>query len=205
MARQDEHTDTYIAKAADFAKPILIHIRKLMHDVCPDVEEAKKWGFIGFLYKGEILCTLAAFKNYCAFGFWKQSLLKDEDNIFQKAEASAGSIGHIKSLKDLPKDAILKKYIKAAMKLNEEGIKVPKPKPSVKEKKELEVPAYFIKELKKNKAAEKVFNDFSYSYKKEYIQWFEEAKTEATRDKRTAQALEWIAIGKGRNWKYEKP
>ena len=89
------------------------------------------------------------------------------------------------------------------MKLNEAGVKITRPKPTEKDKKELKTPDYLTKELKKNKQAEKVFNDFSYSNKKEYIDWFEEAKTDATRDKRLAQAIEWIAEGKSRNWKYK--
>ena len=127
-----------------------------------------------------------------------------KNNIFKKEEASAGSLGQIKSLKDLPSDGILKKYIKSAMKLNDEGIKVARPKPVEKDKKELIIPAYVTRALKANKIAEKAFNDFSYSHKKEYIQWFEDAKTDVTRDKRMAQAIEWITEGKSRNWKYAK-
>jgi len=204
MIKTDERIDAYISKAADFAKPILIHLRELMHKVCPDVEESWKWSFPVFLYKGDMMCTMAAFKNHCAFGFWKQSLIADENNIFKKEEASAGSLGQIKSLKDLPSDGILKKYIKSAMKLNDEGIKVARPKPVEKDKKELIIPAYVTRALKANKIAEKAFNDFSYSHKKEYIQWFEDAKTDVTRDKRMAQAIEWITEGKSRNWKYAK-
>lgn len=204
MGKKDERVDAYIAKAADFAKPILTHLRTLMHTACPDVEETWKWSFPNFMYKGAILCNMAAFKEHCAFGFWKASLLNDTDGLFSpKERVGMGHLGKIQSLKDLPKDAVLKKYIKAAMKLNDDGVKLPaRNKPTDKEKQALVVPDYFVKALKKNKKAEKAFNDFSYSHKKEYIQWFEEAKTAATRDKRIAQALEWMAEGKSRNWKY---
>ncbi len=206
MSKKDPRVDAYIAKVADFAKPVMIHLRELIHAACPDVEEAWKWSFPCFMYKGAMLCNMAAFKEHCAFGFWKASLMPDPDNILSVSErASMGNLRKITSLKDLPKDAILKKYIKAAAKLNEDGIKAPaRKKPTEKEKSAFGNPAYFIKALKKNKVAERVFNEFSYSNKKEYIQWFEEAKTDATRDKRIEQALEWIAEGKRRNWKYEK-
>jgi uncharacterized protein YdeI (YjbR/CyaY-like superfamily) len=148
---------------------------------------------------------MAAFKEHAVFGFWKASLMTDTDNVLTiKDRESMGHLGKLQSLKDLPKDTVLKKYIKAAMKLNEDGIKLPpKSKPTEKEKKELKVPDYFTKELKKNKSAATVFNDFSYSNRKEYIEWFEEAKTDETRAKRIAQALEWIAEGKSRHWKYK--
>ena len=204
MAKTDARTDAYIARSADFAKPILNHLRELIHTTCPDVEETWKWSFPHFMYKGEILCSMAAFKEHCSFGFWKASLIQDTDNILDiKDRDGMGHIGKIYSLKDLPKDASLKKYIKAAMKLNEQGVKLPpRAKASEKEKKELVIPDYFTKVLKKNTTAGEVFDAFSYTNKKEYIQWFEDAKTDATRDKRIAQAIEWIAEGKSRNWKY---
>lgn len=204
MAKKDPRVDAYIAKAAAFAQPILNHLRELMHSACPDVEETWKWSFPCFMYKGAMLCNMAAFKEHCSFGFWKASLLADTDGIFPATgKVGMGHLGRLESLKDLPKDAILKKYIKAAMKLNEEGIKVAaRAKPTEKEKQALVVPDYFTKALKKNKKAEKVFNEFPYSHKKEYVRWFEEAKTDVTRDKRIEQALEWIAEGKDHNWKY---
>jgi len=204
MAKHDARIDAYIEKAADFAKPILTHLRELVHSACPDVEETWKWSFPVFSYNGAILCTMAAFKEHCSFGFWKASLLADVDNIFPvSGKDGMGHLGKITTLKDLPKDTILKKYIKAAMKLNDEGVKLPpRAKATEKEKKELQTPDYFVNELKKNKNAAKLFDAFSYSHKKEYIQWFEEAKTEPTRNKRIAQAIAWIAEGKSRNWKY---
>ena len=205
MPQYDPRIDAYIDKAAEFAKPILTHLRDLVHATCPDVEETWKWSFPIFMYRGAIMCNMAAFKEHAVFGFWKASLMADTDNVLTiKDRESMGHLGKLQSVRDLPKDTVLKKYIKAAMKLNEDGIKLPpKSKPTEKEKKELKMPDYFTKELKKNKSAAKVFSDFSYSNKKEYIEWFEEAKTDETRTKRITQALEWIAEGKSRNWKYK--
>jgi len=205
MGKRDTRVDTYVEGAQDFAKPILIHLRELMHITCPDVEETWKWSFPIFMYRGAILCNMAAFKQHCSFGFWKASIMQDSDNILTVGDkAGMGHLGKIESLKDLPKDAVLKKYIKEAMKLNEEGVKLPpRNKVSEKEKKELEVPDYFIKELKKNTTAKKIFDAFSYSHKKEYIEWMEEAKTVVTRNKRMAQTIEWLTEGKSRNWKYK--
>lgn len=205
MSKYDPRVDAYIEKSADFAKPILTHLRELIHATCPDVEETWKWSFPNFMYRGALMCNIAGFKEHCAFGFWKASLMTDADQLPENRDKEGmGHLGKLYSLKDLPKDSILKKYIKEAMKLNDEGVKLPARKTATdKEKKELQTPEYFAKALKKNKAAEKVFAGFSYTNRKEYIIWLEEAKTEATRDKRLAQAIEWIAEGKSRNWKYQ--
>lgn len=205
MGKHDPRVDAYIEKSADFAKPILNHLRQLIHTTCPDVEETWKWSFPNFDYHGSTMLNMAAFKAHCSFGFWKAALLPDPDNILQIADRAAmGQLGKIASLKDLPKDAVLKKYIKAAMKLNEEGVKKPAAsKVTAEEKEALKTPDDFAALLKKNKAAEKVFNDFSYSNKKEYITWIEDAKTTATRTKRLTEAIEWISEGKTRLWKYK--
>lgn len=203
MNKRDPRIDSYIAKSQPFAKPILEHLRDLVHKACPEVEETIKWSFPHFDYKG-MMCSMAAFKQHCAFGFWKASLMK-EKKLMQnaKSESAMGHLGKITSLKDLPKDKILLSYIKEAKKLNDEDIKLPS-KNSVKTKKEIVVPEYFIKALKKNNSAFKTFENFSPSHKKEYVEWITEAKTDETKNKRIAAAIEWLAEGKPRNWKYMK-
>ncbi len=203
MRNKDKKVDAYIAKSAEFAKPILIHLRELVHKACPDVEEKMKWSFPNFDYKG-VMCSVAAFKQHCAFGFWKASLMHDPDKILTVTDRnSMGHFDRITSLKDLPSDKILLAYIKQAAEHNEMGIKRPV-KVTPKGSKTIETPDYLAKALKKNKTARDVFENFAYSHRKEYIQWMDEAKTGETRDKRIAQAIEWISEGKGRNWKYEK-
>ncbi len=200
---KNKQVDAYIAKSAEFAKPILIHLRELVHQACPEAEEVIKWGFPNFDYKG-VMCNMAAFKQHCAFGFWKASLMKDPKKILAITEQnSMGHFDRITSLKDLPSDKIMLGFIKQAVELNEKNIKRPV-KTIPKGTKTIATPDYLQKALKKNKKANDIFENFAYSHRKEYIQWFEEAKTEETRNKRIAQAIEWIAEGKGRNWKYGK-
>lgn len=205
MGKKDTRVDAYIAKSKDFAKPILNHLREVVHRACPDVEETMKWSFPHFDYKGEMMFSMAAFKEHMAMGFWKGSIMKDPDKILDKdREQAMGHFGRITAMKDLPSDKILTKYIKEAMRLNDEGIKLPvKKKASEKEKKEFVVPDYFLKALSKNKAAKKVFDGFSYSKKKDYVEWLTEAKTDETRNKRMATSLEWLSEGKPRHWKYQ--
>jgi uncharacterized protein YdeI (YjbR/CyaY-like superfamily) len=192
--------DNYITKSQPFAQPILTYLRELVHQVCPLVEEKIKWGMPFFDYKGEMLCNMAAFKQHCSFGFWKAQLMSDKTLLYNaQTETAMGHLGKITSLKDLPSKSKLTAYIKEAMQLNEAGIKVKKPK---KETVVLPTPTILQKALTLHKAANKVWNNFSPSHKKEYIQWIVEAKTETTQQKRIAQAIEWMAEGKHRNWKY---
>jgi len=195
--------DAYIENAADFAKPILKHLRQLIHKACPDVEETWKWSFPNFDHKG-IFCSMAAFKNHCAFNFWKASLMSDPEGILHVKDKNAmGNFDKITSLKDLPSDKIMLAYLKEAVKLNEENIKKPI-KPKAASTQVVETPQILLTALQKNKKAHEAFAAFSASHKKEYIEWILEAKTEATQNKRVETAVEWMAEGKHRNWKYEK-
>src|ERR1700722_11083239 len=202
MPTKDKKVDAYIAKAQPFAQPILKHIRELVHKACPGVEEKIKWSFPVFDYNG-IMCNMAGFKEHCSFGFWKQKLMKDPNKIFGIKE-SMGNLGKITSLKDLPSDKIMLAYIKEAASLNKEGVKLPPRVKKVLDGKSLVVPDYFKKALSKNAKANKVFEAFSPSQKKEYIDWLTDAKTEETRNSRMVLAVEWISEGKIRNWKYVK-
>jgi uncharacterized protein YdeI (YjbR/CyaY-like superfamily) len=198
MGKRDPWVDTYIAKSADFAKPILEYIREVVHSACPDVEETKKWSFPNFQYKG-MLCSMASFKEHCSFGFWKSDLVLKGDS---KAQEAMGQFGRLTKISDLPSKKVLAGYIKEAMKLNDEGVKSPA-RTKTKEPKELVVPEVLLDALRKNKAAQKTFENFSTSHKREYAEWITEAKTEATRNKRLETAIEWLAEGKSRHWKYQ--
>src|SRR5581483_5938584 len=200
MGKKDKHVDAYIAKSAEFAQPILRELREIVHEGCPEVEEALKWRFPAFMYKG-MLCGMAAFKQHCAFGFWKGSLIiRGEEN---NANAM-GQFGRITSMKDLPQRRVLLAYIRKAKQLNDEGVKSPTRSKPRGEKKELAVPAYFTTALKKNKKALANFDAFSYSKRKDYVEWLTEAKTDETRKRRLQTSVEWLAQGKSRNWKYER-
>jgi uncharacterized protein YdeI (YjbR/CyaY-like superfamily) len=195
MGKTDPRIDQYIAKSADFAKPILTHIRRVVHDACPDVVETMKWSSPHFGYKG-MMCGMAAFKSHCAFGFWKAALVLDNP----AADEGMGSFGKITSIKDLPAEKKLAAYIKKAAKLNDDGVKVARG--AAARKKPIKMPADFAGALKKNKPAQRTFDAFSPSHKREYLEWITEAKTDATRHRRMATAIDWLAEGKPRNWKY---
>lgn len=196
MGTRDPRIDAYIAKSADFAKPILTWLRATVHTACPAVEETMKWSSPHFMYEG-MLCGMAAFKSHCAFGFWKASLILENE----RNKEAMGHFGRITSLDDLPPRKVLIGYIKKAMELNEKGIKAPTrtkraPKP------EAAVPKDMAGALAKNKKARAAFDNFSKSHRREYVEWITEAKTEATRERRLETAIGWMAEGKSRNWKY---
>ncbi len=199
MPEFDKRIDAYIEKSRDFARPILEHLRKLVHKTCPDVKESLKWSMPAFEHKG-ILCGFAAFKEHVKFMFWKEALLKTGELSGNKAMLEG--LARIASVKDLPKDKELVPLIQQAMELNEKGVNVPR---TMSPKGEIVVPKELTSALSKNKIAKAAFDKFSPSHRREYSEWIAEAKTDATRDKRIATAIEWLSEGKSRNWKYERP
>jgi uncharacterized protein YdeI (YjbR/CyaY-like superfamily) len=199
--------DAYLAKAQPFAQPILAHLRKLVHEACPEVEETIKWSRPFFEYRGAILCNMSAFKQHCSFGFWGEEI----GAVLRGAKAlrgdAMGSLGRIVCVSDLPSDKLMLDWIRQATGLVANGqytspiaarrkvVKAPRQEP--------EIPPEFASALKRNKNAAAVFAAFSPSCKREYVEWIADAKRPETRDKRIATALEWIAEGKQRNWKYQ--
>jgi len=199
MANRDPRVDAYIKKAPPFAQPLLTHIRKVVHAAVPEVVETMKWSTPHFDYKG-MFCGVAAFKEHVAFGFWKSALLKE--HLPGPGMSAAGQFGKIESLKDLPSDKELTRIIKIARQLNDDDVKAPPmrkgPRPALK------TPADLTSALSKNKKARATFDGFPPGQKREYVAWVVEAKQAATREKRIKTAVEWMAEGKIRNWKYAK-
>jgi len=198
MARRDPRVDSYIARAAPFARPILEHLRELVHRGDPAITETIKWGMPSFEHGG-IVCHMAAFKAHVAFGFWRGDLV----GATGKEKEAMGQFGRIVTLDDLPADRTVVALVKKAAALNEQGVpKATKPK---RPKPELPVPEDLAAALGKNAKARTTFEGFPPSHRREYVEWITEAKTDATRARRVATTLEWLAEGKPRNWKYRKP
>lgn len=199
MAQRDQRVDDYIAKAQPFARPILTRLRATVHEACPGVAETIKWRMPSFEYRG-MLCHMAAFKQHCVFGFWKGEQLLGASS--RNAEAM-GDFGRLTSVDDLPSRARLKDLVNQAMRLNEAGV-TRTPRRTAAKKKTVRVPADLRAALSRNRRAAEHFAAFPPSHRREYIEWITEAKAEATRARRLATAMEWLADGKSRNWKYMK-
>jgi uncharacterized protein YdeI (YjbR/CyaY-like superfamily) len=199
--KRDPRIDAYIEKSADFAKPILKHLRAVVHSACPQVEETMKWSMPHFDYKGAMMCSMAAFKQHCSFGFWRGALIvKDQDN---KDTEAMGQFGRITSIKDLPSKRTIAAYIKIAMKLTDSGVKSPM-REKRQPRKPLPMPKDFAAAIKRDKRSQATFEAFSPSNKRDYIEWITDAKTDETRERRIETAVEWLAEGKARHWKYQK-
>jgi hypothetical protein len=197
MATKDPRIDTYIAKAAPFAKPILTYLRQAVHAGCPNVEETMKWSFPHFDYKG-VMCGMAAFTGHCTFGFWKGALLTGH-GLTPADENAMGQFGRIGSLEDLPRQTALVALVKAAAKLNDDGVRLVR---TATKKPPLRTPGDLMTAIRRNQKALATFNGFSPSHKREYVEWVTEAKTDQTRTRRIQAAVVLMTEGKARHWKY---
>lgn len=198
----DPRVDAYINKSAAFAQPILTHLRELVHKAVPDIEESIKWSMPFFTYKGQMFGNLAAFKQHCSFGLFGSAMKAYLEEQGTAKNGNMGSMGKITTLKDLPPNKTLNAYCKQAAAFIDAGSKT-MTRPKKAEKPAPEIPTELTAALKKNKAAAKVFAAFSPSAQREYAEWITEAKRAETKEKRVVQAVEWIAEGKQRNWKYQ--
>ncbi len=194
----DPRVDAYIEKAAPFAHPVLRLWRELVHAQCPGVEETIKWGFPHFLWQGRILTSMAAFKAHASIGFWQGEAVTGAE----ERREGMGELGKLTAVSDLPPKNELKAMLRRAQALIEQGAKprravrpAPRPVP--------ELPPALVQALAGQPAAQAFFEGLAPSHRREYIEWIAEAKREETRDKRIAQAVEWLGEGKRRNWKYE--
>ena len=198
--KHDERVDAYIERQAEFARPILQHLRAGVHAACPKAEETLKWSAPAFMYKGEILAMMAGFKQHTAFNFWRGTQVTGDTGVQEKA---MGQFGRMASLDDVPDADTFAALVRKAMSLTDAGVKPPQ-----KKKAEAKAPAATPEDLRTaldaNPAAAATFDGFSPSCRREYVEWVTEAKRPETRAKRIAQAVEWMAEGTNRNLKYEK-
>lgn len=201
MPERDKRIDAEIACAPAFARPILERVRAQVHKACPEAEETLKWGMPHFTYRGSILLGMGSFKAHVAMGFWLGHLIVD-----RTSEAGMGQFGRLTSVKDLPSDRLMTRYVRKAMELIEAGVKNPtrSPEARARHKPPPKVPAFLQAAFRGDSRAAAGFAGLPPGKRREYIEWLAEARTEATREKRLSQALEWMAEGKGRNWKYER-
>jgi hypothetical protein len=196
--------DAYIAKSAPFARPILARVRALMHKACPKIQETIKWGVPHFECEG-IVGNMAAFKQHAAFGFWSRKLLKaelgkDAAKMFPSRQDSSMGGRKLRSLDDMPSEALILKTIKAAVALNMSGVR---PSREQKRKPPPKTPPYLAAMLARNAKARATYERFTPAQRREYVDWLRDAKQDATRERRLATTVAWLAEGKQRNWKYQ--
>jgi uncharacterized protein YdeI (YjbR/CyaY-like superfamily) len=170
-----------------------------VHEACPQVQESIKWGAPSFGHAGGILCGMAAFKRHVSFGFWKHALVMGED----AEREGMGSFGKMTSMSDVPSKETMTLLIHKAMRLNEQGVKTPATRKTAGPRAPLEMPEDLVAALSRNRKAKATFDAFSPGARREYVEWVAEARRDETRQRRIAQAVEWLEEGKQRNWKYQ--
>lgn len=196
MPKTDPRVDDYIARQAEFARPILTEIRNRMHAIAPGIEETIKWGAPFFVHAGRPLANMAAFKGHASFGFWQR-----KEMGLSNEEEGMGQFGRLTSVADLPEEPAFADLVRQAMALAEAGGKPAAPRRTVKP--EPEVPDALADALARDEKASSTFDRFPPGARREYCEWVAEAKRPETRDKRVAQTIAWLREGKRRNWKYE--
>lgn len=199
MGKEDPRVDAYIENAEPFARPVLEHLRRVIHRACPDVTETIKWGMPAFDYEGP-LAHFAAFKTHAVLSLWKGKLLFGDGPTPGGGEEAMGQFGRIRRVSDLPAERTLISLIRRAAALNQTGVRLHRsnPRPAMR------TPPFLMDALAKDQRALATYNGFSAAQRREYIEWVTAAKTEATRNRRVATAVEWMSEGKQRNWKYRK-
>lgn len=190
---QDTRIDAYVAKAEPFARPVLEHVRHLVHASVPEVTETMKWSMPFFELGGRRLAMMASFKAHVGLGIFDGTPMGSGEGM--------GQFGKITAISDLPPDGELGKRLKAAAALITNGsapktIK-PVPKPA------LDMPDDLAAALAANPAADAAFTAFPPGARRDYIEWVVTAKQPATRATRIATTVAQCAEGKKRNWKYE--
>jgi uncharacterized protein YdeI (YjbR/CyaY-like superfamily) len=194
---RDPRVDAYIAKSQPFARPILENLRERVHAVLPEVEEAMKWSMPAYTLSGKIVLVTSAFKGHAALNFWRGQEIGDG----QPKAGAMWQFGRLTSVSDLPPDHEIDELIREAAALvrtaraPRKTKHAPKPPP--------EMHPGFQTALGKAPRAKATFEAFPPSCRREYLEWIGEAKRDETRQKRIATAIEWLAEGKRRNWKYE--
>lgn len=191
---RDPRVDAYLERKAAFACPILAELRERVHAACPAAEETIRWGMPFFIYKGRPLANMAAFKEHASFGFWSGT------SVTGVAREGMGSLGKLRVLADLPDADSFAGLVARAMALIDQGAKPPR---TGKSRASATIPADLAAALAERDGAPARFAAFPPSAQRDYVEWIEEAKRPATRARRIAEAAQWIADGKRRNWKYE--
>lgn len=201
----DPRVDAYIARQAGFARPILTHLRALVHAACPEAGEAIKWSMPFFTIAGRNLCNMAGFKAHVAFGFWENAAAKDASAVGDAGGGTSamGQFGRLTSLSDLPDDATMTTLIAQAADRARSRAAAPSsaPRPA---RAPLPMPPELEAAIANNPDAAVHWAAFTPGKIRDYAEWIGEAKRPETRDKRIAEAVGWIAEGKDRNWKYRR-
>lgn len=208
MPTTDPRVDAYIAEAREFARPILRHLRAIVHEAYPETIETMKWRFPHFEHPRGIVCSMAAFKAHCVFGFARPEIGERLAAHWNGKTTSAWQLGRIESVDELPPKRVLADLVRAAVRLAEAGPSPRRP-PRVARRSdrvaEETPPEDLAAALAAAPAAREGFAAMSPGHRREYVAWIAGAKRPETRERRIAQAVEQLSRKRSLHWKYERP
>ena len=120
--------DEKIKELGDWRGETLAHLRQLIHDADPDIEEEWKWRGVPVWSHGGIVCTGETYKNAVKLTFAKGAALPDPSGLF-----NASLDGNVRRAIDIHEgdklnEAALKDLIRAAVALNLKAKSQPKPR-----------------------------------------------------------------------------
>ena len=188
--------DDYIADAGNW-KDELMRLRDIL--LSTELEEEVKWGGPCYTYGGKNVVGMAGFKSYFGLWFHQGALLKDKKKMLinaQEGRTKALRQWRMQNAKDI-KTAIIKSYVKEAIKLAKEGKQIVPAR-----KKPLVVPPELKKALQSNKKAGETFKNMRLGLQREYAEYIANAKREDTKQRRIDKILPMIKSGAGLHDKY---
>ena len=159
------------------------------------LNEELKWGCPCYTYNKKNIVLIHDFKEYCAFLFFKGSLLKDTNKILIQQTKNVQAARQIRftNLKEIVKqEKILKAYIYEAIEIEKAGLKV-----KLKKAAEFEMPEEFQTKLNKTPALKKAFYALTPGRQRGYLLYFSSAKQTKTREERIKKYEKQILKGKG--------
>jgi uncharacterized protein YdeI (YjbR/CyaY-like superfamily) len=192
MNSTNPKVDFYFRKAKLW-RDELAKLRTIVLD-CPLTEELK-WGNPCYTIQKSNIVLIHAFKEYCAFLFFKGALMKDARGILiqqTKNVQSARQIRFTNVREIVDMETILKAYINEAIEVEKSGLKV-----DYKKTTEFDIPEEFQHKLDENPALKTAFKALTPGRQRAYLLYFSAPKQSKTRVSRVEKYMQQILSGKG--------
>jgi len=184
--------DFYFSKAKKWQNE-LEQLRTIALD-CGLTEELK-WGCPCYTFEKSNIVLIHAFKEYCAFLFFKGALLNDSNGMLiqQTKNVQAARQVRFTNVREIAKvEKIVKAYIYEAIEVQKAGLKV-----TLKKTTEFSMPEEFQKKLNKNAALKAAFHSLTPGRQRGYMLYFSQPKQSKTRESRVEKSIKQILNGKG--------
>lgn len=166
-----------------------------------EMEETLKWSSPVYTINGKNVLGLGAFNHHFGLWFFNGVFLKDEKKLLinaQEGKTKALRQMRFTTIEDIDKKTVLT-YVKEAI----ENQKLGKEIKVDRSKKETIIPVELKQELNKDTSYSSSFNNLTPYKQREYSEYIETAKREATKISRLEKIKPMILNGIGLNDKYK--